>query len=270
MQEYIHGYTPKEAVRLNDQANTLDNLLHHDSVWPEGSFILEAGCGVGAQTKIIASKNRNSKFFSIDISSESILHAEDLTNSLGIINVDFTQADIFNLPFSNNHFDHIFVCFVLEHLLSPGEALVELKRVLKPGGSIMVIEGDHGSAYFYPESIDAQKAVQCQVELQKQNGGDANIGRRLYPLLSKSGFDNVNISPRMVYVDDSKPGLVEGFTRNTFTAMIEGIANTAVLNKLISHEQMIKGIRDLYKTAEGGGTFCYTFFKGTGVKIIED
>ena len=266
MKEYIHGYTDKEATRLNDQANTLDNLLHHDSVWPGGSLILEAGCGVGAQTKIIASKNINSQFISVDISSESIKQAERLTNSLGIPNVKYKQADIFSLPFSNNYFDHLFVCFVLEHLPNPVKALVELNRVLKPGGTIMVIEGDHGSAYFYPESTEAQKAIQCQVEIQKQNGGDANIGRKLYPLLYESGFDSVNIFPRMVYVDDSKPNLVEGFTRNTFTAMIEGIAETAVSNKLISHQHMTKGIKDLYKTAEGGGTFCYTFFKGIGRK----
>ncbi|MGB8319864.1 MAG: methyltransferase domain-containing protein [Ignavibacteriaceae bacterium] len=266
MQEYIHGYTDKESIRLNDQANTLVNLLHHDSVWPGGSLILEAGCGVGAQTKIIAQKNINSQFISIDISSESIKQAEELSNSLSITNVKYKQADIYNLPFNNNYFDHVFVCFVLEHLPNPVKALIELKRVLKPDGSIMAIEGDHGSAYFYPESSEARKAIQCQVELQKQNGGDANIGRRLYPLLCKSGFDKVNVSPRMVYVDDSKPNLVEGFTRNTFTAMIEGITDSAVANNLISREQMEKGIKDLYKTAQGNGTFCYTFFKGTGVK----
>lgn len=266
MQEYIHGYTAKEAARLNDQANALDNLLHHDSVWPEGSLILEAGCGVGAQTKIIAPKNISSQIISADISSESIKQAKELTNSLGITNVKFKQADIFNLPFKKNHFDHVFVCFVLEHLVNPFNSLIELKRVLKPGGTIMVIEGDHGSAYFYPESSDADKAIQCQVELQKRNGGDANIGRKLFPLLSKSGFNNVSVSPRMVYADDSRLDLVERFTRNTFTAMIEGIADTAVSKKLISRKQMNKGIKDLYTTAGAGGVFCYTFFKGTGIK----
>ena len=266
MQEYVHGYTQKEAVRLNDQANTLDNLLHHDSLWENGSLILEAGCGVGAQTKIIAPKNNKSKFISIDISKDSIYHAEKVIDSLGIKNVEFKQDDIFNLSFNDNYFDHVFVCFVLEHLSDPLRALLELKRVLKPGGTIMAIEGDHGSAYFYPDSKEAQKAIRCQVELQKQNGGDANIGRQLYPLLCESGFSQVTISPRMVYVDDSKPGLIEGFTKNTFTAMIEGIADAAVSKKLIDREEMNKGINDLYKTAGRGGTFCYTFFKSIALK----
>ena len=83
----------------------------------------------------------------------------------------------------------------------------------------MVIEGDHGSTYFHPDSLAAKRAVQCQVTLQQQNGGDANIGRKLYPLLEKAGFESIQVSPRQIYVDDSKPNLVEGFTKNTFTAI---------------------------------------------------
>jgi ubiquinone/menaquinone biosynthesis C-methylase UbiE len=267
MTKYIHGYSEREAKRLKDQANALDNLLHHDSIWKEGSLILEAGCGVGAQTKIIAPANPNSKFISIDISNESVIQAEEMTHKLAISNVEFRQADIFNLPFENNHFDHVFVCFVLEHLSHPVEALLELNRVLKPGGTIMVIEGDHGSTYFHPDSEEAREAVNCQVLLQKMSGGNANIGRQIYPLLNETGFMNINVSPRMVYVDDSKPELVEGFTRNTFSAMIEGISTNAIAANLISAERMQKGVADLYRTAEGGGTFCYTFFKGTGFKI---
>ena len=72
MNQYVHGYSQREAQRLNDQANSIAALLHYDSVWPVGSMILEAGCGVGAQTKIVAPKNNQSQFISIDISSASI------------------------------------------------------------------------------------------------------------------------------------------------------------------------------------------------------
>jgi SAM-dependent methyltransferase len=267
MTKYVHGYSEREAKRLKDQANALDNLLHHDSTWNDGSLILEAGCGVGAQTKIIAPSNPNSKFVSIDISNESIIQAEAMKQKSGIPNVEFKQADIFNLPFENNHFDHVFVCFVLEHLSHPINALIEMKRVLKSGGTIMVIEGDHGSTYFHPDSEEAREAVNCQVLLQKSHGGDANIGRKLYPLLNDAGFQNIIVSPRMVYVDDSKPELVEGFTRNTFSAMIEGVSVAAIDAGMISSERMKKGVADLYHCADGGGTFCYTFFKAVGSKF---
>lgn len=266
MSKYVHGYSELEASRLNNQADSLAELLHHDSIWSDGSLILEAGCGVGAQTKTVAPKNKNSKFISIDISDDSVLQAKKHIESRGIDNVDFMQADIFNLPFEDEYFDHIFLCFVLEHLPNPIEALEKLNRILKRNGTITLIEGDHGSTYFHPDSENAQAAIQCQVELQKRNGGDANIGRKLFPLLEKAGYSNIKVSPRQVYVDDSNPDWVNGFTRDTFTAMIKGISETAISEKLITSKKMEKGINDLLKTAEGGGTFCYTFFKGVGVK----
>ena len=54
MSEYVHGYSALEAERLNDQADSLAQLIHHDSIWNKGALILEAGCGVGAQTKSVA------------------------------------------------------------------------------------------------------------------------------------------------------------------------------------------------------------------------
>ncbi len=266
MKDYIHGYSQEETTRLNDQANSIAELLHWDSKWKEGSLILEAGCGVGAQTKIIAKNNIDSTFVSVDLSIASLEKAEVSIKEHDIKNVEFKVADLLNLPFKDNHFDHIFVCFVLEHISQPKEAIQELKRVLKPGGTLMIIEGDHGSAYFYPNSLSAQKVIQAQVTLQEQKGGNANIGRALYPLLFDSGFKNINISPRQVYVDDSKPELLDGFIKNTFTAMVKRIAEEALAKKIISKEEMNRGINDLYKTAKGGGTFCYTFFKGIAIK----
>jgi len=34
--DYIHGYTKRESLRLEDQANTLDDILHHDTIFPAG------------------------------------------------------------------------------------------------------------------------------------------------------------------------------------------------------------------------------------------
>jgi hypothetical protein len=71
----------------------------------------------------------------------------------------------------------------------------------------------------------------------------------------------------MVYVDSSRPELVEGFTRNTFTAMIEGIRNKAVSSSIIDEKTIDRGIEDLYRTSLIDGVFCYTFFKGRGINI---
>jgi len=261
---YVHGYDPREHERLHDQAGTLVDLLHSGTSFPSGSRVLEAGCGVGAQTVTLARNSAGAHFVAIDISADSIAQAQSATTAGGLANVNFVQADIFAAPFEAESFDHVFVCFVLEHLSEPVRALAALKQLLRPGGTITVIEGDHGSAYFHPDSAEARHAIQCQVTLQQAAGGNALIGRELYPLLVETGFDEVSVSPRMVYVDSSKPHLVEGFTKKTFTAMVEGVRQAAIETGITEPEVFDAGIRALHRTAEADGVFCYTFFKGIG------
>lgn len=263
---YVHGYNRRENIRLQDQASTLVELLHSDTQYPAGSRILEAGCGVGAQTITLAKNSPGALITSLDISATSVDEARKKTEAAGITNVMFAQADIFNLSYASESFDHIFICFVLEHLPQPVEALKILKKYLKKKGTITVIEGDHGSAYFYPDSEAAHQAIHCQVELQRRAGGNAMIGRELYPLLNQAGYHSVRVSPRMVYVDFSRPGLVDGFTKKTFTAMIEGVREQAIKSGIIEENVFDQGIRDLYRTAETDGVFCYTFFKAIGIK----
>ena len=177
--KYVHGYDQRENIRLQDQASTLVELLHADTSYPKGSQILEVGCGVGAQTVTLARNSPFAQITAVDISDRSIAKAREAIERTGAKNVNFQQADIFNLPFEPESFDHIFVCFVLEHLAQPVEALQCLKTILKGGGTLTVIEGDHGSTYFYPDNASSHKAIQCQVTLQRQTGGNANIGRAL-------------------------------------------------------------------------------------------
>jgi SAM-dependent methyltransferase len=263
---YVHGYDERANERLHDQARTLVDLLHDDTAYPAGSLVLEAGCGVGAQTVTLAQRSPQARFVSIDVEAESVAAARRRVEQAGVTNVELRQGDLFALPFEAQSFDHVFVCFVLEHLSQPVEALAILKGALKPGGTITVIEGDHGSTYFHPDSAAAHDAIQCQVELQHAAGGDSNIGRQVYPLLVEAGYDAVHVKPLMVYVDTSRPELVDGFTRKTFTAMIEGVREDAIAAGLIDPERFDTGIRDLYRTAEHDGVFCYTFFKGVGVR----
>jgi SAM-dependent methyltransferase len=263
---YVHGYDERANERLHDQAQTLAELLHHDTSYPAGSRVLEAGCGVGAQTVTLARHSPEARITSIDVSAGSLAAAARKAEAVGITNVDFRQADIFDLPFESESFDHVFVCFVLEHLARPVAALEILRGMLRPGGTITVIEGDHGSAYFHPDSDAAHDAIRCQIELQRAAGGDALIGRQVYPLMTAAGLDDVRVSPRMVYVDATRPELVDGFTRKTFTAMIEGTREDALAAGLIEAERFDAGVAALERTTEPDGVFCYTFFKGVGAR----
>ena len=265
---YVHGYSLREAARLADQADTLAELLHMGTHYPAGARVLECGCGTGAQTIHLAASSPEAEIVSVDIAPEHLERAQARVENAGYGNVNFQIADVFDLPFAEQSFDHVFVCFLLEHVPEPERALQNLGRVLKSGGSITAIEGDHGSWYCHPSTPEAERTVACQVEIQARHGGDALIGRRLYPLLSGAGYHTVHISPRLVYVDDSRPDLAEGFSKNTFIAMVEGVREQALELGLMDAASWDKGIADMYRATKPGGTFSYTFFKGTAFKAL--
>ncbi len=264
MEDYVHGYSRREAERLKDQADTLARLLYGDLRYPDGALVLEAGCGAGCQTAHLASANPGARFLSLDISPDSLAIAALRTR--GLANVEFRQGDILRPDLPLASVDHVFVCFVLEHLSDPVAALAALARVLKPGGTLTVIEGDHGSFFCHPETALARRTVDCLVRIQALSGGDALIGRRLHPLLREAGFPSPRVEPRTISVDGSRPDLIEGFSRNTFIAMVRGVRAQALGLGLMSPAEWDAGIRDLEGAATPEGAFCYTFFRATAVR----
>ena len=77
MSQYVHGYDPRENTRLQDQASTLVDLLHGDTHYPAGSRVLEAGCGVGAQTVTLSRNSLNAQITAVDISEQSLAEARE-------------------------------------------------------------------------------------------------------------------------------------------------------------------------------------------------
>jgi ubiquinone/menaquinone biosynthesis C-methylase UbiE len=264
---YVHGYSERESERLRDQSGILEELLHSGTSYPAGSKVLEAGCGVGAQTRILAERNPVADITSIDISAKSISKAMHLVDGKKISNVSFEQASILDMPFADASFDHVFICFVLEHLKDPCRALAEVKRVLKHGGSVTLIEGDHGSCFWHPETNASLEIWQAFIKAQVELGHDPLIGRRVYPLLKQSGFNIKDVSPRWVYADSSKPQLMDGVVNKIIVPMVESGKSRILESGMLDRSSWDKGIRDLSKSGKPpDGTFFYTWFKGIGIK----
>jgi SAM-dependent methyltransferase len=261
---YVHGYSPGESRRLGDQADALSGLLHAGTSYPAGSRVLEVGCGVGAQTVHLVAGSPAARFTAVDISAASLDQARAaVAASVPGAAVQWLQASLLDLPVADAAFDHLFVCFVLEHLPDPVAAAAGLRRVLRPGGTITVIEGDHGSVFFHPDSSAARAAIGGLVALQAAAGGNGLLGRQLQPVLAAAGYQDIVVEPRTMYVDPTRPALVEGFTRNTFTAMVAGVRDDAVAAGLLSAAEFDQGLADLRRTESG--TLHYTFAKAAAV-----
>jgi ubiquinone/menaquinone biosynthesis C-methylase UbiE len=81
---YVHGYDPRESLRLQDQAATLVELLHSDTAYSEGHSVLEVGCGVGAQTVTLGRHSPKALITSIDISEASLAEARKTVETAGL------------------------------------------------------------------------------------------------------------------------------------------------------------------------------------------
>ena len=131
---YVHGRSDRESTRLHDQATGLGFLLHEGNRYPPGGTVLEAGCGVGAQTLLLAGNSPHAHFVSIDISPESLALAEERIAAEGVTNVTFRLADINNLPFRPEHSTMYLSALPWSISRTRISALDNLRKVLRPNG----------------------------------------------------------------------------------------------------------------------------------------
>ena len=140
------------------------------------------------------------------------------------------------------------------------------KRPPRPGGTITVIEGDHGSTYFHPDSPAAHAAIQCQVEMQRLAGGNASDRPPGLPAAGRGGPRRGPRSPRAWCTWMRAPRSRRRLHAEDVHRDDRGRARGRVGRAHRSGTAFDAGVRELYRTAEADGVFCYTFFKGVGEK----
>ncbi len=99
--------------------------------------ILDAGCGGGDITTILAANNSAASITAIDLSAPSLAAAQDLAGKHSITNIEFQQKDIMECDFGEE-FDFIVSSGVVHHLSDPQAGLVRLAKALKPAGIILL------------------------------------------------------------------------------------------------------------------------------------
>ncbi|MBL7078311.1 class I SAM-dependent methyltransferase [Candidatus Shapirobacteria bacterium] len=166
---------------------------------------LDAGCGLGYFTFLAARfLNKQCDLLGIDIDPKLIKIARRNINKYNFSNVSFEVGDIYNLKAPKGSFDFIAEQLTLLHLEKPEEAIKELLRVLKPGGSLLVIEPNNlAMSVVYNNVTDnlsiEEKIALLSFEMRVQQGkikageGDDNYGDRILELLVKHDMKILDI-----------------------------------------------------------------------------
>lgn len=192
-------YTPGHTRNSTDFMSERSFNSHGSFFAPHiesSHVVLDAGCGPGSISVGIAKAASSGKVYGIDFGDSQIDAAREQAARESITNAEFTKASCYELPFETGRFDRVFSHALMEHLTRPVDALREMFRVLKPGGRIGVCSPDFDGTLLAPTSPELVKAVDAYADLQKSNGGDLRIGKKLGGDLVDAGFVDVSLKAR--------------------------------------------------------------------------
>lgn len=122
--EYFGGYTKWHLnQRARDRFQRFNKLKKFSSHKVEK--FLDVGCGEGYM--LLEADNKGLEAVGLDITDNRIKEAK-------VDDITFVNSDLLSADFPSDHFDCIYMDSVMEHVLNPMDHLMELKRILKPGG----------------------------------------------------------------------------------------------------------------------------------------
>lgn len=169
--------------------------------------MLDVGCGQGHWTRILAPYlHKNSKITAVDSDPRWYSENPELEKYFSNLGMPFSlkKADAQNLPFEDNSFDFVTCQTVLIHVPDPQKALEEMKRVLKPGGTLLCVEPNNIVQSLTKTSLTKNDSIEetldhikyrLIIEKGKRNlgQGDNSIGDLLPGMFAMEDLKNIEV-----------------------------------------------------------------------------
>ena len=159
-----------------------------------GMRLIDCGCGPGSITVDLAQAVAPGEAIGIDLREAALMQGRTLARERGIANVAFQAASIYRLPYADGSFDAAFACAVLQHLAAPLAALKEIRRVLKPGGVIGIVDGSSTITFRYPMNPLLKVWDNLRGLQGERNTGRPSEALQLRVLLREAGFARTQAS----------------------------------------------------------------------------
>jgi ubiquinone/menaquinone biosynthesis C-methylase UbiE len=160
----------------------------------DGMSLLEVGSGPGFYTELLTGLVPSGQVTGVEIDPALIAHAQDYLAERANSPYRFVEASVLDTGLPDDQFDFATARLVFQHVPDQPAALQEILRVLKPGGTLVLIDVDYRSANLvYPVLEPVVHILEKTAQLHALRGGDPHVGRRLWRLLERSGFDVLDL-----------------------------------------------------------------------------
>jgi ubiquinone/menaquinone biosynthesis C-methylase UbiE len=186
---YTHGHHDSvlRSHRWRTAVNSAGYLLPHLA---PGMSLLDVGCGPGTITADLAARLDPGQVVGLDGSAEVIDEARRLAAN-GPPGLTFEVGDLFDLDYEDGTFDVVHAHQVLQHLGDPVAALVEMKRVCRPGGLVAARDGDYPAMIAYPSCPELDRSLVAYQAATLANGAQCDAGRKILGWAHRAGFTSV-------------------------------------------------------------------------------
>jgi SAM-dependent methyltransferase len=173
-----------------------------------GMHVADFGCGTGTMTRMLASLvGPSGSVTGIDLHRTQLKQARELCERDALTNTRFVQADACCTTLPHNTFDLVYCRFLLLHLPDPAACLKEMWNVLKPGGILVVEDGDLMSAASIPPTA-LNEFANLFGRLGPIRGVDYSVANHLAQLVADAGFSELGLRVHQPAERAGAPGLL--------------------------------------------------------------
>jgi ubiquinone/menaquinone biosynthesis C-methylase UbiE len=249
---------PLEAERLELKTKR-EKILEELKLVPlhPGMDVLDVGCGTGAVTRILAERVSPGWVVGLDLSEERLSVARKIAAEQEISNVEYVKADVRDLDPKDKTFDLTYSRFLFQYL--PGKAglhtLAAMKRLARPGGRVTVADIDGNHLYRYPQDDALDRNLEEWLKEAEKIGFDAFVGRKLYSMFRKVGFQDIQVNILPYYLI---AGVADPTSLQVWEMKMEILAR--ISEKVAGSVQRAKELSDRFmEDLRNEEILCYNF-----------